>query len=65
MPMALPSVEAMTDAERKELAESLGYKSIGKELPDDVTLTQIIKSMPAEVRCSTRLCVFLPEPCLG
>jgi omega-6 fatty acid desaturase (delta-12 desaturase) len=39
----------MTDAERAAYARQLGYTKIGKELPDDVTLTQIIKSMPKEV----------------
>jgi hypothetical protein len=29
-----------------------GYKSIGSELPDGVTLTDIVKSMPQEVRSS-------------
>ena len=39
----------MTDAERKALAEEVGFKCIGKELDDKVTLTEIVKSMPAEV----------------
>lgn len=35
--------------ERQRLAEQWGYKSIGAELPDGVTLTDIVKSMPPEV----------------
>jgi omega-6 fatty acid desaturase (delta-12 desaturase) len=35
--------------ERQKLAEQWGYKSIGAELPDGVTLTDIVKSMPQEV----------------
>lgn len=38
--------------ERQKLAEQWGYKSIGAELPDGVTLTDIVKSMPQEVRQS-------------
>ncbi|WIA23055.1 hypothetical protein OEZ86_009970 [Tetradesmus obliquus] len=36
-------------SERKQLAEEWGYKSIGSELPDGVSLTDIVKSMPADV----------------
>ena len=43
-------VNQLTDEERANLARELGYKSIGRELPDNVSLTDIIKSMPAEVR---------------
>lgn len=39
----------MGAAERTELAHELGYTRIGKDLPDNVTLSQIIKSMPPEV----------------
>ena len=39
----------MTDTERAALAEQLGFRTIGKELPDSVTLQDIIKSMPSEV----------------
>jgi omega-6 fatty acid desaturase (delta-12 desaturase) len=44
-----PNVGHLSDAERKALAEKFGYRSIGKELPDDVTLQDIIKSMPSKV----------------
>lgn len=43
------SINELTDAERADLAKKLGYTKIGKELPDEVTLQDIIKSMPAEV----------------
>lgn len=39
----------MSDVERAEIAKKYGYEKIGKELPDGVTLTDIIKSMPSEV----------------
>lgn len=43
-------IQKLNDEDRTELAHRLGYRQIGKELPDDVTLGQIIKSMPQEVR---------------
>lgn len=36
--------------QRQALADQWGYKTIGAELPDGVTLTDIVKSMPPEVR---------------
>lgn len=45
----MSGVGYLSDAERAALAHKLGYRSIGKELPDDVKLTDIIKSMPPEV----------------
>lgn len=39
----------MTDTERAELADKWGYNHIGKELPDDVRLSDVIKSMPRSV----------------
>ena len=43
-------IQKLSDEDRTELAHRLGYRQIGRELPDDVTLGQIIKSMPQEVR---------------
>ncbi len=43
-------VGQLSDGERQHLALELGYKTIGKELPDSVTLTDVVKSMPPEVR---------------
>lgn len=45
----IASIPQMTDVERAELAEQLGYRKIGKELPNDVTLQDVIKSLPEEV----------------
>lgn len=42
-------VNQLTDEERAQLAKELGYRKIGKELPSNVTLTDIVKSMPPEV----------------
>jgi hypothetical protein len=45
--------------QRQALAEQWGYKTIGAELPDGVSLTDIVKSMPQEVRsvlCFGLLC---------
>ena len=53
---AAPAVAAPSDAgrlstdDRAALAQELGYRSIGADLPDDVTLTQVISSLPREVR---------------
>jgi omega-6 fatty acid desaturase (delta-12 desaturase) len=43
-------VHEMDQSQRVNLAKELGYRTIGKELPDSVTLTQVIKSLPEEVR---------------
>lgn len=43
------SMDELTDGERAQLAKDLGYTKIGKELPDSVTLNQIVKSLPPEV----------------
>ena len=42
-------LKQMTDSERAALAEKVGFRSIGKELPDGVTLQDIIKSLPPSV----------------
>lgn len=39
----------LSDEERQKWAEEHGFRKVGKELPSDVTLTDIIKSMPQEV----------------
>jgi omega-6 fatty acid desaturase (delta-12 desaturase) len=46
---AVTSYTDLTDEERAKVAESLGYKSIGKELPNGVSLTDIVRTMPPEV----------------
>lgn len=47
---AYAAVGELTDAERATLATKLGFNHIGKDLPADVTLTDIIKTLPPEVR---------------
>ncbi len=42
-------IPQLDDETRAAVAEQLGYRSIGKELPDGVTLGQIVKSMPSDV----------------
>eukprot|EP00210_Caulerpa_lentillifera_P006821 g6520.t1 len=39
----------LTDEERAELSKQTGYRSIGADLPDEVTLSQIVKTLPEEV----------------
>ena len=46
---AAPTAAALSDADRASLAASLGYRSIGAELPDTVSLTDVIKSLPPSV----------------
>lgn len=45
-------VDQLSDAERQQLAHQYGYTKIGKQLPDGVTLSQIVKSMPSQVKDS-------------
>jgi len=48
--IAIPaSMNDISDAERHSLAKELGYRKIGKELPDGVTLNDVVQSMPKEV----------------
>ena len=42
-------VSQLSDAERAQLAKEWGFKQIGTELPDGVSLTDIVKTMPSEV----------------
>ena len=37
-------------AERARIAEQTGYRTIGAELPDDVSLGDIVASLPKDVR---------------
>jgi omega-6 fatty acid desaturase (delta-12 desaturase) len=39
----------LPDEDRAALAERMGYRQIGKELPDNVTLQDIIRTLPEEV----------------
>ena len=42
-------VDDLTDAQRQEVANNIGYRKIGKPVPKDVTLSQIVKTLPSEV----------------
>ncbi|KAJ9517723.1 hypothetical protein QJQ45_004010 [Haematococcus lacustris] len=46
--MTMPITE-MSDTERASYAAELGYNTVGRELPDNVSLTDIVKTMPPEV----------------
>ena len=45
----MSAIGFMSDAERAVLAEKWGFNQIGKELPDNVRLSDIVKSMPRDV----------------
>ena len=48
--VAAPTIEPdVSDAERQRLALETGYRSIGKDLPRGVTLSQIVHTMPQDV----------------
>lgn len=49
--MAIPVEPAPAESAeyRKELAESYGFKQIGEPLPDNVTLKDVINSLPKKV----------------
>lgn len=42
-------MNSISDEERAALAKELGYRKIGKELPDTVTLNDVVKTLPPEV----------------
>ena len=49
--MAIPKcMNELSDVQRQALATELGYEKIGKELPDGVSLNDIVQSLPKEVR---------------
>lgn len=47
VPVAPPSADNAED--REQLAESYGFKQIGQDLPDNVTLKDIMDTLPKEV----------------
>ena len=49
-PPALEPAAGLNAAERAQLAEQLGYRQIGAELPDGVSLSDIVQTLPKEVR---------------
>lgn len=42
-------VAGLSDEQRAELAQELGYRQIGKDLPSDVTLQRVISTLPKDV----------------
>lgn len=42
-------VEIFEERERQRIAEETGYRQIGKELPEGVTLNQVIQTLPKTV----------------
>lgn len=44
-----PPPEADSAEYRKQLAESYGFKRIGEPLPDNVTLKDVIETLPKKV----------------
>jgi omega-6 fatty acid desaturase (delta-12 desaturase) len=47
--IAYTQIPFLADEERQQVANKLGFKKIGKELPDDVTLQDVIASLPRDV----------------
>ncbi|CAN1809581.1 hypothetical protein LINPERHAP1_LOCUS25660 [Linum perenne] len=49
--VAVPVVPSSADDSeyRKQLAESYGFRQIGEDLPNDITLKQVIDTLPKEV----------------
>lgn len=48
-PPSESSVAPLDAQQRAALAEELGYRTIGAELPEDVSLGDVIQSMPKSV----------------
>ena len=64
--MPAPSVPAdvgsLPEVDRAALAEELGYRSIGADLPSNVTLTDVISSLPKSVRLIVAIAARLCTP---
>lgn len=52
VPPPSPSPPTDNTQDLKQLAESYGFQQIGEPLPDDVTLRDIITSLPKKVMLS-------------
>jgi omega-6 fatty acid desaturase (delta-12 desaturase) len=48
-PLPPSGIQLLDDEERQRVAEEYGFRKIGVPLPDDVTLGQVQRSLPAEV----------------
>eukprot|EP01025_Chloroclados_australasicus_P010955 TRINITY_DN1468_c0_g1_i1.p2 TRINITY_DN1468_c0_g1~~TRINITY_DN1468_c0_g1_i1.p2 ORF type:complete len:421 (+),score=5.35 TRINITY_DN1468_c0_g1_i1:32-1264(+) len=44
-----PKRKELTEQQRRAWAQQIGFRSIGKELPDNITLVDVVKSLPREV----------------
>jgi omega-6 fatty acid desaturase (delta-12 desaturase) len=47
------------EAKRKQMSEEYGFKQIGEQLPDNVTLKDVMDTLPKEVptmKCQYKLC---------
>ena len=53
--ITVPAASELSSKDREALAEELGYRKIGAELPDGVSLSNIIQSLPSEVAPTTHL----------
>lgn len=54
----------LSDEERSALAERLGYRSIGAQLPEGVTLSKIINSLPKDVSTQPDVLASQQAACL-
>jgi hypothetical protein len=54
-----------TDEERAALAAKLGYTTIGKTLPDGITLADIVRTMPPEVSRRHRILCATDTPAIS
>ena len=52
-------VAGLSDEQRAALAQELGYRQIGKDLPSDVTLQRVISTLPKDVS----ICFVSPTSC--
>jgi acyl-lipid omega-6 desaturase (Delta-12 desaturase) len=57
-------VAGLSDEQRAELAQELGYRQIGKDLPSDVTLQRVISTLPKDVSFFFVNSEVFPSPCL-
>ena len=52
----------MDAARRAQIAEETGYRTVGAELPDDVTLGDVVSSLPKDVRMLLFACCGCMQP---
>lgn len=49
LPVTPPLLDVDDEGKRKQLAEDYGFTQIGDELPDNVTLKDVMDTLPKEV----------------